>query len=356
MRALLGLLLVGLIAPHDAWGLGERSARQRANEGGGSPSASAPRRGGGGLGATSARLRAKTTPVRGPSAVASAAAASDDRPVEYNEHAGENAPRGARARDRYGNAEGREYDLARDGAFNGKKITVLHLYQGEGFDFQLPEGALAQKGFKVTRLTAVPDAASLERELADSSQLWVVSSPGNAGGYEGLMQMMGRGRGMPFQGQAHGFGPDHIRAVTSFYKRGRGLFLWGDNDPYHLEANQLAAPLFETQLAGVDNGDQVVGVRHHGQGPGIVQDHLLTTGIEQLYEGITVSSLTGNHQLKPLIFGSFGGVIAGYSDKNGRRAIVDGGFTRLYHKWDTAGTARYVTNAAAWLANAERFR
>ena len=39
----------------------------------------------------------------------------------------------------------------------------------------------------------------------------------------------------------------------------------------------------------------------------------------------------------------------------GRRALVDGGFTRLYHKWDSAGTDRYVVNAAAWLANIERF-
>ena len=30
-------------------------------------------------------------------------------------------------------------------------------------------------------------------------------------------------------------------------------------------------------------------------------------------------------------------------------------FTRLYVKWDTAGTGRYVKNAAAWLVNVERF-
>ena len=30
-------------------------------------------------------------------------------------------------------------------------------------------------------------------------------------------------------------------------------------------------------------------------------------------------------------------------------------FTRLSNKWDSAGTGRYVMNAAAWLANYERF-
>ncbi len=43
-------------------------------------------------------------------------------------------------------------------------------------------------------------------------------------------------------------------------------------------------------------------------------------------------------------------------DQDGKRAILDGGFTRLFCNRDTAGTARYVKNAAAWLVNVERFR
>jgi hypothetical protein len=59
--------------------------------------------------------------------------------------------------------------------------------------------------------------------------------------------------------------------------------------------------------------------------------------------------------LTPLLVGSQKHVVAAFFDKDGKRAIVDGGFTRLYVEWDTAGTGRYVKNAAAWLANAERF-
>src|SRR5690554_6954619 len=33
--------------------------------------------------------------------------------------------------DTYGNAEGNQYDLAVDGAFDGQTIVVLHLYAGE---------------------------------------------------------------------------------------------------------------------------------------------------------------------------------------------------------------------------------
>ncbi|MEW5737624.1 MAG: hypothetical protein AB1938_01795 [Myxococcota bacterium] len=88
---------------------------------------------------------------------------------------------------------------------------------------------------------------------------------------------------------------------------------------------------------------------------GLKRDHLLTTGIEKLYEGHSIAYLPNPGPLTPLIHGSDGHVVAAHYDQDGRRAIVDGGFTRLYMQWDTAGTGRYVKNAAAWLANVERF-
>lgn len=62
-----------------------------------------------------------------------------------------------------------------------------------------------------------------------------------------------------------------------------------------------------------------------------------------------------NDALTPLLYGSAGNLVTAFFDHQGRRAILDGGFTRLYINWDTAGTARYVKNAAAWLVNYERF-
>ena len=112
------------------------------------------------------------------------------RRAEYGEHAGESGPRAARQveRDRHGNAAGAEYDLARNGAFAGKQVAVLQLYNGEEepagtdpFDFVAPTRALAEKGFKVHRWTSVPPAAELARVLKRSSQLWVISSARGAG-------------------------------------------------------------------------------------------------------------------------------------------------------------------------------
>ena len=53
--------------------------------------------------------------------------------------------------DRHGNADGNQYDLAVDGAFQGETVAVLHLYTGEGFDFSLPKAALKEK-FDLTLL------------------------------------------------------------------------------------------------------------------------------------------------------------------------------------------------------------
>src|SRR6516225_6126658 len=46
------------------------------------------------------------------------------------------------AEDRFGNVAGNQYDLARDGAFDGETVAVIQLYTGENFDFQLPTAAL----------------------------------------------------------------------------------------------------------------------------------------------------------------------------------------------------------------------
>src|SRR3569832_835597 len=113
--------------------------------------------------------------------------------------------------------------------------------------------------------------------------------------------------------------------------------------------------LLGTTMTGVVPGDLVVGVEHTVGGVGLLPNHLLTTGLQHIYDGITIATIAKTPSLSPLIYGSADNLVAAYYDHDGKRAILDGGFTRLYLKWDTAGTARYVKNAAAWLANAERF-
>ena len=148
-----------------------------------------------------------------------------------------------------------------------------------------------------------------------------------------------------------------MKIIKKFFDAGHGVYLWGDNAPYVGDADLVARALFDVELKGdpYDAGEQVVGRQLEPGATGLLADHLLTTGIEQLYEGHSIAFMPKVGPLKPLIVGTQKHVVAAYYDQGGKRAIVDGGFTRLYIQWDTAGTGRYVKNSAAWLANYERF-
>jgi hypothetical protein len=273
--------------------------------------------------------------------------------AQYTKSAGQNAPTAAVestvvddkgvarkktvqmkvASDQYGNAAGNQHDLAVDGAFEGQTVAVIQLYTGENFDFKVVKEALLQKGFSVFRWSnGVPTPEELEKKLEKASQLWVIASD-----------------------RRH-LTDEHVKVIRKFWESGKGLYIWGDNDPYYVDANVLGKALFDTTMEGNLMGDKPVGLQSAPGKPGLLRGHLLTTGLEHIYEGITIATIQpGNQDLKPLIYGSAGNLVSAYYDKNQRRAIFDGGFTRLYMKWDTAGTARYVKNAASWLVNAERF-
>ena len=250
--------------------------------------------------------------------------------MPYTVNAGRTSVRGVPT-DRYGNATGSEWDLAQDGGFLGHTIVVLHLCTSEGFDFQKPTDALRKKGFRIVRYANTPPSEqALSDELANASQLWVISD---------------RNRKL---------GAGHIKLISEFFESGRGLYIWGDNSPYHADANTLLKQIFSSNMEGNYMGDQVVNEATSSSSPGFLQ-HLVTTGLNHLYEGITISNIELNNGLKPLVRSSDKNCVTAFYDKDGKRALIDGGFTRLFTQWDDAGTARFVTNAAAWLVNWERF-
>ncbi len=232
------------------------------------------------------------------------------------------------SKDRYGNVAGTQHDLAVDGAFEGQTIAVIQLYS---FPFDKPREALKRKGFSVYRWNGAPSVKDLRKGLKKANQLWVIADS-----------------------RRH-LSDAHISVIKSFYEEGHGVYIWGDNQPYYADANAIGLALIGGEMQGNLMGDKPVGLRMKDDTPGLVPDHLLTTGLEHIYEGITIATIQPNQRLKPLIYGSANNLVAAYYEGEGRRLIFDGGFTRLYNKWDTAGTGRYVVNAAAWLANYERF-
>ncbi len=234
--------------------------------------------------------------------------------------------------DSYGNADGNQYDLAVDGAFEGQTIAVLHLYTGEGFDFELPKGALKEKGFSVYRwMNKPPPAKELKEGLDKACQLWIISNS---------TQMLTKA---------------HIKVIKEFFDAGKGVYIWGDNQPYYADANYVAKELIGVEMTGNTMGNKVVDLMMGGKKVGVMPNHLITTGLQHLYEGVTIATLSDHEDLEPLVYGSAGNLVTAVYEKEGKRLILDGGFTRLYINWDTAGTGRYVKNAAAWLVNVEKF-
>jgi len=250
----------------------------------------------------------------------------------YTKFAGLNIIQGAK-KDNFGNALGTNYDLAKNDAFKGVKIALLHLYTGEGFDFSLPKSALKEKGFDFIHWKDNPPSIKeFESELSKTSQLWIISSNINK------------------------LNVDYIKVIKNYFESGKGLYIWGDNDPYYADANLVLENLFNSRMSGNIFGDKVVTIQNERGKSGLIPNHPITTGIENVYEGITIATIFANKDFEPLIYGSDNQVVASLYNKEGKRAIIDGGFTRLFCNWDTAGTARYVKNAAAWLANFERFQ
>jgi hypothetical protein len=145
-------------------------------------------------------------------------------------------------------------------------------------------------------------------------------------------------------------------------------YVFGDNDPWYEDANAVSSAL----VAGVEQrgnvpGDINVGLQSKGasvQGsgdmgpnpwtgqPGFVE-HLMFTGMETLYEGVTIATIQKSAAITPLMFGSAGNLVCGAYDHDGKRMVVDTGFTRLSYNWDDAGTQRYVINTCVWLVNME---
>lgn len=236
------------------------------------------------------------------------------------------------AADSYGNPQGNQYDLAVDGAFEGQTVAVLHLYTGEGFDFELPKNALKEKGFSVYRwINNAPDVKEFKKGLDKACQLWIISDS-----YSKLSA-------------------EHVEAIKAFFDSGKGVYIWGDNQPYYADANIVAKALIGVEMQGNTMGAQVVNLQTENNKVGLIPNHLISTGIQNIYEGITIATLDYSQDLTPLIYGSANNLVTAAYEKNGKRLILDGGFTRLYVNWDSAGTGRYVKNAAAWLVNYEKF-
>lgn len=259
-------------------------------------------------------------------------------------------------RDGHGNARGNQYDLAVDGAFDGQTVLILDQV---GNTLVNTRAALKEKGLSsvVYPHGALPSPVELKKALEKSCQLWLIST------------------------QSPVLTAEHIAVIKAFFDAGHGVYIWGDNDPLYVDANRLASALVPgLRMEGNLAGNQVVGIADGKDAKsGVRAGHLITTGLEHLYEGVTIATVQFSKAdgrnpalydgeggaarsprlpegFTPLLYGSARNLVTVAYEKDGKRLVMDGGFTRLAVSWDDAGTARYVKNAAAWLVHPERFK
>src|SRR6185295_1216038 len=111
---------------------------------------------------------------------------------------------------------------------------------------------------------------------------------------------------------------EHIAAIKKFFDAGHGVYIWGDNDPCYGDANAVGEALLGVKMLGNVPGDQTVGRKEGKMKAGLIPGHLLTTGLENIYEGITIATIQPNEVLTPLIYGHEGNLVAGFYDKGGK--------------------------------------
>ena len=145
-----------------------------------------------------------------------------------------------------------------------------------------------------------------------------------------------------------------VDIIINAYKEGRGIYMQGDNEPWYQEANLVLKKLYGVEMYGNLPGGKVISTQRVNNGPGVIPNHPIGTGIINFYEGITIATIPCKGTLRPLVYGSASNVVTAYDDSNQCRFLADGGFTRLYYSTNEAGTERFIVNCAIWLANIER--
>lgn len=242
--------------------------------------------------------------------------------------------------DEFGNPEGEAYDLGGMDAIRlqGEKILLYVGYgvpglHHEKYEWHHAQQAIEQRNLQMDVLYAQNDqTCPLDKQtLVGYSQLWFVSNR-----YTTLQT-------------------EQVKLICDFVQNGNGLLIWADNEPYYADANLLARQLIGTDFSGDKIADKIL-VPGGKLRPGCFIEHPLTQGINQLYEGITISTIRPAENLTILAQSHDGQNCMACYERDRQRIVLDTGFTKLHEGrfLRTAGTARYFRNIAFWLAHGAR--
>ncbi len=137
-------------------------------------------------------------------------------------------------------------------------------------------------------------------------------------------------------------------ACERFHRSGRGIYIFADNEPFYDHANVVLQRIaggaeLKGSTPGQKNMTELSNSRHSGVPAGYFKPHLITSGLNTLYEGHTICYPCKQGSLATLATSSDGKpALLCYNDEKGHngRIVVDTGFTKLWTEWDKAGTLK----------------
>jgi uncharacterized protein YegL len=237
--------------------------------------------------------------------------------------------------DQFGNPAGRAFDLGGgdEERVRGERILFYVALTGGNFAESELRQIMAERGLRLDVRHAPGNGRCdlSDSVLAGYTQLWYVS------------------------GDRPTLSGAQVKMIADYVRRGNGLAIWADNDPYYADANLLAHALLGSRFSGNEPGDQVM-VPGAAQTPGRFVEHQLTQGVNNLYEGITICTIDPKPGLVILGRSHDGQMCLGCFERDSQRVVLDTGFTKLYREYfhKSAGLGRYLSNIAFWLARGSR--
>jgi hypothetical protein len=253
--------------------------------------------------------------------------------------------------DKFGNPQGGDLGLSKDGEFKGKKILVWGNLKGEHHqifkDVNPMWQALRKRGFAVQ----LADGDFPRDILPEFDQFWLFS-------YD----------------QPDNLKEADMKALDKFATAGKGVYLLTDNEPYTVQVNLMAKRWFDAEIKGNYHGTQIGFIKARKLSEAVLakfngtfaiaeEDHPLLTGVNFIYEGITISHFAETKKLRVVMRGSDGKTLVGVSNVPGMRVVLDCGYTRYFFDEKnpdtsfinaTAGTLRFGENVAAFLQGKEK--
>jgi hypothetical protein len=293
--------------------------------------------------------------------------------------------------DRFGNPVGPDYRLGKDNEFKGKKLLFWCGFENTGKVFFNKTNPL-WKAWEQLGFTVLVRFGPFRTEwLKDIDQLWILSSgrfelplgvpaetlvaavdllPAAAipSGFTAAEYKFVVAATLDMSlSRCHPLNEPAYREIEKFVKAGKGLCLLSDDDPFLLESNELARRLYGVSVKGNYLADKIAYVRERTlpadvirkfNGQYEVPDHPLLTGINFLFEGITISNVGASDKLDVALRASDGQPLIAVSKVPGQRVVIDCAFTQFCHGptertsyiQKSAGAVRLAQNIAAYLA------